>query len=272
MDCAVGDVAANVATMVDRAADAAGRGCAAVWFPELADTGYALREMPRVAGTWPGPAHDALAAAARRHRIAIGAGLSERVGSTLYNSLAVFDAGGQRIGHYRKAHLFAAGSVNEATCFQPRPPADPGPDHLELAGLRHGLSICYDLRFPELYRQRTDDGAVVLVNATAWPDARSSHWDLLTRARALENQAYILGVARIGTDEGITFAGRSCIISPTGEVLAQASPTDPALLVADLDPAAITTFRQAVPALAARRRDLFGYGKGTGKKYCHDYR
>ena len=272
MDCVVGDVAANVATMVDLIADAAGRGCIAVWFPELADTGYALQQMPELAGAWPGPAYDGLAAAARRHGMVVGAGLSERAGvggrETLYNSLVVLDADGRRVGHYRKAHLFAAGEVNEAGCFAGGRTENAGAagaaddvngvDTVELAGMRHGLSVCYDLRFPELYRQRTDAGATVLVNATAWPAVRAAHWDVLTRARAVENQAYFVGVGRVGEDAGIRFAGRSRVVAPTGEVVAEAGTDGPELVVAELDPAAVTAFRSAVPALAARRRDLFG--------------
>jgi len=264
IECVVGDIDANVAFMTAMIQNAAAQGCAAVWFPELADTGYALRAMPKLAGAWPGPAYNALSAAAQKHRIAVGAGLSERVGNTLYNALVVFNAEGQRIGHYRKAHLFAAGQVNEATCFTPASSGAPNHQTTEViqpngaTGLTHGLSICYDLRFPELYRQRTEQGATVLVNTTAWPMARETHWDILTRARAVENQAYFLGVGRVGTDEGIPFAGRSRVIAPTGEIIAEASVTNPELLVADLDPQAAATFRAAVPALAARRRDLFG--------------
>lgn len=265
MDGVAGEVGANVAAMVEWVGEAAERGCDVVWFPELADTGYVLGQMSEVAGTWPGEAHDALAAAAQRHRIAVGAGLSERVGGArgeaVYNSLAVFDRQGQRVGHYRKAHLFAAGQVNEAGCFK----AGATEAHdgcIDLDGLLHGLSICYDLRFAELYRQRADPGAgqsaTVLVNVTAWPAVRTEHWDVLTRARAIENQAYFVGVGRVGEDEGITFAGRSRVVAPTGEVLIEGSATRPELLVAEIDPAAVSDFRSAVPALAARRRDLFG--------------
>lgn len=257
IDCTPGDVAANVQTMVEFIRDAAGQRCDAVWFPELSDTGYTLKQMPEIACAWPGCAHDALAAAAKRHQLVVGAGLSERVDDRIFNSLAVFDPAGQRVGHYRKAHLFAAGEVNEAACFTPG--SDPtGTVTLPSLDLPHyGLSICYDLRFPELYRQRIDDGATVLVNATAWPEARASHWDTLTRARAIENQCYFLGVGRVGQDDDIRFAGRSRIVTPTGDLLAEASATNPELLIADLDPQAVTDFRAAVPALDARRENFF---------------
>lgn len=267
MECVVGDVAANTATMLESVRDAAGQQCDALWFPELADTGYALSVMPNVAGAWPGPAYSALADAAKRHRLTIGAGLSERVGDVLFNALAVFNADGKLVGHYRKAHLFAAGQVNEAGCFTAGSEDPTLPSVIDLAdasetgsdpiSMRTGLSICYDLRFAALYRQRTNDGAAVLVNATAWPEARWSHWDVLTRARAIENQAYFLGVGRVGTDEGITLAGRSRAVSPTGEVLVEAGPSDPELVVAELDPQAVKDFRAAVPALAAQRQDVF---------------
>ncbi len=259
LECVVGDVPRNVASMVDMIRDAAGHGCAAVWFPELADTGYGLSVMRDVAGAWPGLAYDALAAAAKQHRITVGAGLSEREtaegGDTgcIFNSLAVFAPDGTLAARYRKTHLFCAGFADEGACFVP------GHETVvtDIAGFTHGLSVCYDLRFPELYRALSTKGADVLVNATAWPSARPTHWDHLTRARAIENQAWFLGVARAGTDEGIQLNGRSRIVNPMGEVVVEAGAERAELVVGEIDADAIKTFRDTVPALAHRRRDLF---------------
>ncbi|MEM1098309.1 MAG: nitrilase-related carbon-nitrogen hydrolase [Planctomycetota bacterium] len=253
IDCVVGDVAANVATIVAMIRDAAGRGCAAVWFPELADTGYGLAVMAEVAGAWPGPAFDALGGAAKRYGIAVGAGLSERTDDTIYNSFAVFDANGELAATYRKVHLFCAGASDESCCFRP----GDATRTVDVSGLKHGLSICYDLRFPELYRVLAEAGAEVLVNATAWPRARPTHWDVLTRARAIENQAWFVGVGRLGVDDGIMLNGRSRVVSPMGKVVAEASGDRAELLVAEIDVSAVTAFRETVPALAHRRPGLW---------------
>ncbi|MEM1446419.1 MAG: nitrilase-related carbon-nitrogen hydrolase [Planctomycetota bacterium] len=253
IDCVVGDVSANVATLVAMIGDAATQGCDVVWFPELADTGYGLSVMPEVAGAWPGEAFDALSGAAKSHGIAVGAGLSEREGETIYNSLAVFDAAGELAARYRKVHLFCAGASDESACFR----AGDTTQTVELGGLRHGLSICYDLRFPELYRQLAEPGVEVMVNATAWPMARPTHWDVLTRGRAIENQAWFVGVGRVGEDGGIKLNGRSRVVSPMGEVVAESRGDRAELLVAEIDPSAITDFRSAVPALQHRRPNLW---------------
>ena len=136
----------------------------------------------------------------------------------------------------------------------------------ELGGATWGLSICYDLRFPELYRTLAVRGATVLANCTAWPAARADHWDHLTRARAIENQAFFVGVNRVGTDDGLTFAGRSRVVAPTGELLAEASADREELLVAELDPGLVGRFRTAIPALAGRRPELYGDLTGTGRR------
>jgi predicted amidohydrolase len=258
IECVDGDPDGNLAVMADFVTKASEQGCGAVWFPELSDTGYALSQVAAKARAWPGPAHDRLSELARQHQIIVGAGLSERVGLRVYNSLAVFDRQGRRVAGYRKTHLFAAGEVNEAACFSPGPATGDDPAQtVVLDGLTHGLSICYDLRFPELYRRLADRGASVLVNVTAWPAARTQHWDVLTRARALENQAYFLGVGRVGEDEGVRFAGRSRLIDPTGKIVAEASTDSPELLIAEIDPKQTEAFRSQVPALEARRPGLW---------------
>ncbi len=257
IDCVVGDVPGNVAAMTAMVAEAAGQGCDAVWFPELADTGYGLSVMRDVAGTWPGPAFDALAEAAKRHGIVVGAGLSEREtsgGDVIFNSFAVFEADGSLAARYRKTHLFCSGLADESSCFTP----GDGAETVDIDGLTHGLSICYDLRFPELYRKLSEEGAAVLVNATAWPRTRPTHWDHLTRARAIENQAYFIGVGRVGKDDGFKLNGRSRVVSPMGEVVAEGSADEAELVVGEIDVAEVTRFREMIPAQKHRRRDLFG--------------
>ncbi|MEM7577100.1 MAG: nitrilase-related carbon-nitrogen hydrolase [Planctomycetota bacterium] len=257
IECVVGDVAGNVEVIVSMIGEAAAQRCDVVWFPELADTGYALSTMRDVAGAWSdrehGEAFASVSAAAKRHGIAVGCGLSERVGQKIYNSLAVFDACGALAARYRKVHLFCAGASDESACFV----AGDATQAVELGGITHGLSVCYDLRFPELYRKLADVRCDVLVNATAWPSARPTHWDVLTRARAIENQAWFVGVARVGCDEGIAMNGLSRVVDPMGEVVVEGSGDRAELLVAEIDRGAVTAFRGLVPALRHRRPDVW---------------
>jgi predicted amidohydrolase len=206
----------------------------------------------------------------------VGCGLSERVTDeaddhghdAIYNSVAVFGAEGELPAWYRKLHLFrmgrsvegAVGGPDEAAVFS----AGTAVVGVEIGGMRHGLSVCYDLRFAELYRRLRAEadaggcGAEVLVNVTAWPAVRAGHWDVLTRARAVENQAWFVGVGRVGQDAGIAMAGRSRVVSPMGEVVAEGSADRAELIVAEIDAAAVSAFRALLPTESHRRRDVLG--------------
>ncbi|MFH5804069.1 carbon-nitrogen hydrolase family protein [Alienimonas sp. DA493] len=249
MDC-VGDAAANAAKIAGFAAEAQAAGCEVLFLPELATTGYTAEAARAGVGA------ETVRAAAAEHGIAVVCGWAERAGETLHNSLAFLDAAGEPVAGYRKLFLFDGAGAWEPSTFTP------GTEHVvaEFAGRRWGLSICYDLRFPELYRVLTDRGATVLVNCSAWPNVRWRHWDLLTRARAVENQAFFVGVNRCGTDGPLTMAGRSRVVAPTGELLVETGPDEEALLIADLDFAAVDAFRETLPALPARRPELYGGG------------
>ena len=266
MDCVPGDVGANVAKIDRFAAEAQAAGCEALFVPELADTGYAADAVRECGGPWPGAiGYDAVRASAEEHGIAIFCGMPERADEAWHNGLAVFDAAGTAVAGYRKLFLFDGAGAWEPGTFTP----GTEPAVCDFASRRWGLSVCYDLRFPELYRTLTDRGADVLVNCSAWPIVRWEHWDLLTRARAVENQAFFVACNRCGTDAqetggALTFAGRSRVVAPTGELLAEAGPEGEELLIADLDFAAMDAFRKTLPALGARRPTLFPDAGGAG--------
>ena len=114
------------------------------------------------------------------------------------------------------------------------------------------LSTCYDLRFPELFRTQVDDGSQLFLVAAAWPLARLEHWQLLLRARALENQSFLLACNAAGRQGEVELAGRSAVVDPWGTVLAEAG-TGPQTLTLDVDPDLATRARKEFPALADRR-------------------
>jgi predicted amidohydrolase len=115
-----------------------------------------------------------------------------------------------------------------------------------------GLSTCYDLRFPELYRRLVDDGAEVLVVPAAWPMARVEHWTLLGRARAVEDQCVVLQCNTAGTHARHVMGGHSQVVDATGKVLAAAG-ADEQVLSIDIDTSAIAPWRESFPVLADRR-------------------
>lgn len=125
-----------------------------------------------------------------------------------------------------------------------------------------GLATCYDLRFPELFRGLVDAGAETLVIPAGWPERRRAHWTLLARARAVENQAFVLACGTAGTHAGVPQAGHSIVVDPWGEVLAEAGPGEEVLTV-DFDPSRVAATREQFPALKDRVLGLPAPGRRT---------
>lgn len=168
----------------------------------------------------------------------------------IFNTAVLIGPDGKLIESYRKVHVFSYGS-REAELISPgdRPTATDTP-HGVL-----GLALCYDLRFPELFRVEVDAGAQVLIVAAAWPAARVGTWSLLLRARAIENQAFVIACNGAGDDHGVELGGHSAVIAPDGEPLAEAG-SDPETLRASFDVSAALEARGEFPALADRRLAL----------------
>jgi len=115
-----------------------------------------------------------------------------------------------------------------------------------------GLATCYDLRFPELFRRLLDSGAETFLLASGWPIPRIEHWQVLTRARAIEDQAWVVACNSAGTHAGMQMGGHSVVVDPRGNVVAEAG-IDEEILYAEVDPAAVREWRMSFPVLADRR-------------------
>jgi predicted amidohydrolase len=173
-----------------------------------------------------------------------------------YNTSLLFDRGGGLTGLYRKIHLYDV-EIPGRVSYQESASVAPGTETavVDVEGVRVGLSICYDLRFPELYRRLAVDGAaqVIVVPAAFMMHTGRDHWEVLLRARAIENQCYVVAAGQIGDhDPGRTCFGRSMVIDPWGTVVAQA-PDAVTVTVADLDLERLATIREELPSLANRR-------------------
>jgi predicted amidohydrolase len=196
---------------------------------------------------------------ARRLGIWVHAGSFHEAGpdpAHTYNTSLVFDRSGALAASYRKIHLYDVEIPGRVSYLESRTVA-PGAEPVAVAvdGLRMGLSICYDLRFPELYRRLAVDGGahLLVVPAAFMLHTGRDHWEVLLRARAIENQCYVAAAAQIGDhDPGRTCFGRSMVIDPWGTVLAQA-PDTPGVVWADLDLDRLRTIRAELPSLANRR-------------------
>ena len=167
------------------------------------------------------------------------------------NCAAIISPQGEVLGIYRKVHPFNYGSEGEHYR---------GGEDLLLRSCNGAVTcpmICYDLRFPELWRIAARGGAELYTIGASWPSARQSHWRALLIARAIENQAYVVSVNRTGVDPNLQYAGGSMIISPTGEIVTEASET-PTVLKANLDLNALHNWRQKFPALKDMHDQLVG--------------
>ena len=227
-----------------------------VILPELWPVGaFAYQQFEQEAESLTGPTYEAMAKAASDAGVWLHAGsvVEKAADGTLYNTALVISPAGELAASYRKIHRFGF-DKGEAVMM------GAGGELVTVSvpgGLTLGLATCYDLRFPELFRGLTDAGAQALVIPAGWPARRRDHWTLLARARAVENQAYVLACGTAGTHAGVEQAGHSIVVDPWGEVLAEAGP-DEEVLTVDLDPAKVEKTREVFPALKDRRLGLPG--------------
>ncbi|MCG3149408.1 MAG: Omega-amidase YafV [Verrucomicrobiae bacterium] len=183
---------------------------------------------------------EAVAAIAKEYRVNLLAGLVR----SRRNEAVLFNPDGREIARYAKLHPFRPGG--EAT------DAGTAPVVIPLAGFQLAPVICYDLRFPEDFRASVKLGTTVFAVIASWPAARIEHWVALLKARAIENQAYVIGANRCGDDPNHNYPGRSQIINPRGEILLEAGDAE-CLIQAELDLAALEAYRREFPALQELR-------------------
>jgi deaminated glutathione amidase len=247
---------ANLATALDLLKRAAAAGADLAVLPEYTDYLGPGRGAPPPEPV-DGPYASAFARAAAAHAMWVVAGSFHEAGpdGRTCNTSLVFDRAGALAAAYRKIHLYDV-EIPGRVSYQESRFVAPGdaPLTVEVEGTRIGLSICYDLRFPELYRRLVDDGArVLLVPAAFMLHTGRDHWEVLLRARAIENQCYVVAAAQIGDHEpDRTCFGRSMVIDPWGTVLAQA-PDEIGVTTADLDLDRLARIRAELPSLANRR-------------------
>jgi predicted amidohydrolase len=255
ISCSLGDPKANLLKVRDFSHRAKDTGAQLVVFPEMTDTGYSMSVIQAHAGSWSSGFVPGLQEIAAKLSIAIVCGVSEQDGTSVYNSLVFVDRQGQIASKYRKTHLYAVAPVGEQKCFA----SGDTFGSFAFGDLRFGFSICYDLRFPEMYRKLVIEHNVdAFVISSAWPFPRVEHFRTLSLARAIENQSYVIASNRVGKDEDLWFCGSSVIIDPRGVAVASASADREELIQADLSEDLVRSVRRRVESLAHRRHDLYG--------------
>jgi predicted amidohydrolase len=254
ISCSLGNPDANLLKVRDFSTRAKQAGAELIVFPEMIDTGYSMPIIQTHAASWTSGFVPGLQKAARELSIAIVSGVSERDGACIYNSQVFVDQQGQLVAKYRKTHLYAVAPVEEQTCFAP------GDAFVSFAcgDLHFGFSICYDLRFPEMYRKLVTEQKVgAFIISSAWPFPRLEHFRTLALARAIENQSYLIASNRVGKDDDLWFCGSSAIIDPRGVVVAAASADREELIEAEISEELVLSVRSRVESFAHRRPDLY---------------
>jgi omega-amidase len=248
MDIAWHDRSANHSKARRLAEQARKESCDLLILPEMFSTGFTM-DTSITPEPLDGPSPTLLRSLAREHEMAVIGGfvLSQENKGPLNVSLAV-DRMGNDLALYAKIHLISLLDEDKSHA-----PGDmPAP--FELHGFGAACFVCYDLRFPELFRTVADDCALIVVIAS-WPSARQVHWDILLQARAVENQCFVIGVNRVGEGGGQAFTGGSAVVDPLGTVVAHGGERE-MLLIADIDPAKVSEIRSSMPFLKDRRTDL----------------
>jgi omega-amidase len=264
ISCALGDFDANLRKVRNFAALAKKSGAELIVFPEMIDTGYSMPTIRKHARKWEEGAVNELQKIAKENSLGIIAGISDRDGESIFNAQVFIDANGEVLAKYRKTHLVTAAPLDERVCFSPGNQFVAGkfsPPSLGASPARTfnvGLSICYDLRFPEMARTLVvKHGANVIVNSSAWPVVRGEHLRILALARAVENQSYFIVANRVGTDDGVRFCGSSLIVDPSGKIVVAASPDREELIEAEIAEQTISDARNRVRVFDHRRSELY---------------
>lgn len=226
---------------------AAEQGAQLVVFPELSLTGFSMNSA--LAEPPDGETVQFFTDASCELGIAAAFGFACGSGGKITNRLCIAD-NGIITAEYDKLHPFSYGG--ECSVYSPGNSLASA----EVCGEVVGLTICYDLRFPEIYQALSRSCSLIIVIAN-WPDKRSEHWSTLLKARAIENQCYIAGCNRCGNGGGLSYSGDSAVFSPSGELICAAQPYDEQLIFADINRDECAKVQESFPLKNDRRLDLY---------------
>jgi omega-amidase len=250
MDIALGRPQVNLAKAQELTIEAKRRGSDIVLFPELWSTGYDLENAEQYATSLDEGLFAELATLSRENAIHICGSLLSVQNGRYYNTAPLFSPAGKRLGYYSKIHIFPLMEEDKYLAAGQMAPV------FDLPWGKSAIAICYDLRFPELFRRYALAGARIVFLPAEWPYPRLEHWRTLLQARAIENQLFIAACNRVGESKGEKFLGHSVIYDPWGKVVIEAGDGQ-VLLTASVDMALVEETRQTIPIFADRRPELY---------------
>jgi len=251
MDIESGNLKTNMEKALKMMEKAANRGSDIITLPEMWPVGFDYEAMSQLPESYLDDILEFLTDIAFKHKTYIVSGtICEPVDGNRFNTCFLIDPAGKITGKYRKIHLFK--EIGERNFFSPG--WDIGYFDTHLAKI--GIAICYDLRFPEVFRQMALSGAEVIFVPAQFPHPRLEHWDVLLRARAIENQLFVVGCNRVGKMEKIEYFGHSMIIGPYGDIIEEAGDGEE-LITEVIDLERLYNVRKVLPSLSERRPEVY---------------
>jgi len=246
----VGQVDQNVARATDFISQASGLASSLILLPELWSSGYDLANARRYAQAAPEIVNE-LVRLAKKHLTCLGGSILMASEAGIFNTFTWIDPALENPIFYQKTHLFRL--MQEEQWLKPGESLQTVQTALGLAG----LAVCYDLRFPELFRRYAVGGSVGYLLSAEWPIRRINHWKVLLQARAIENQSFMLAANCVGQSGNDQFGGSSAVVSSWGEVLIEGDQANEALLTTNIDTGQIIQARQFMPVFQDRRPELY---------------
>ncbi|MFC6182585.1 carbon-nitrogen family hydrolase [Lactiplantibacillus daowaiensis] len=251
IDIKFGDPDENYRRVAAAVQQAAAQGAEVVVLPEMWNTGYALTDLAQLADTDGARTKRFLSDLAQQYHVnLVGGSVAVAREQRYYNEMLIFDRQGQLLRQYDKVHRF--GLMREDQYIT----AGQTENVFQLDGVSAMGVICYDIRFPEWLRKQAAQGPQVIFVAAEWPTVRLPQWRILLQARAIENQAYVVAVNRVGADPDNDFGGQSLVLDPLGQVVAETT-DQPAVVTATLDLQQVVKVRGSMPVFADRRTELY---------------
>ncbi len=249
LEIAVGQPDENLKRARQLVAQAQEQGAQLVLLPELWSTGYDLARASQLAAPMDTGVFAEMSSLASKFDLYLCGSALEVDEGHYFNTQVLYAPDGRRLVHYRKIHLFRL--MNEPDFLAPGTALA----NAKLPWGKAGFAICYDLRFPEMFRSYALGGAQLLLLSAEWPHPRLEHWRTLLRARAIENQTFVAACNSVGHGNGNVFCGHSMIIDPWGEVLVEAGESS-VVVSAEIDLSHVDEIRARYPFLADSRQDL----------------
>jgi omega-amidase len=226
-------------------------GCDIVVFPEMFNTGFSMN-VPTIAEDADGETAEVLSRMAKQYNVNIIAGYAAKGfdGKKARNLAVAYNRKGSLIAKFTKLHPFSFAKEEQHYI------AGDAIVTFSIEGMKSSIFICYDLRFPEVFRSISKDVQTIFVIAN-WPTSRKQHWETLLKARAIENQCFVIGVNRIGTDgKGINYSGGSHIFDPIGNDICSGGENEE-FIIGKFDPDEVTNIRSKYPFLKDMRFEIF---------------